>query len=130
VPMWAARSVVRWEGDRRDRQLARLRKVAREAAMQCRRCRLPLVGEPTDFAQVAARPGAQLAERGGRSPGWPPSAGPPVVLVGPEGGWTDAERQAVTVHVGFGEQVLRAETAAIAAATVFGALRSGVVRPV
>ncbi|MBM3660908.1 MAG: RsmE family RNA methyltransferase, partial [Actinobacteria bacterium] len=37
VPFLSARSVVRWEGDRAAAAGARLRRVAREAAMQCRR---------------------------------------------------------------------------------------------
>jgi 16S rRNA (uracil1498-N3)-methyltransferase len=129
VPFWATRSVVRWDAERAVRQIERLRRVAREAAVQCRRCHLPVVDEPTTFEGVAREPGAVLAEREGCSPAWSISMPPPVVLVGPEGGWTDAERAAVATHVGFGGHVLRAETAAIAAAAVLGALRSGVVRP-
>ena len=41
VPMAAARSVVRWGPDRAAANVERLRRVAREAAMQCRRTWLP-----------------------------------------------------------------------------------------
>lgn len=128
VPFAAARSVVRWDDDKAERQAERLRRVGREAAMQCRRCLLPHIAVPTTFALVARRPGAVLAERHGSPPAVVASE-PLVVMVGPEGGWTDDERAAVPRHVGFGEQVLRADTAAIAAAAVLGALRSGLVRP-
>jgi 16S rRNA (uracil1498-N3)-methyltransferase len=46
------------------------------------------------------------------------------LLIGPEGGWSDAEREAAR-HAGFsavglGEGILRAETAAMAAMAVVG----------
>jgi RsmE family RNA methyltransferase len=50
-----------------------------------------------------------------------------VILVGPEGGWSDEERAAGLPSVGLGAQVLRAETAALAAGALLGALRSGLV---
>lgn len=124
VPFLAARSVARWEGDRAERHVARLRRVAREAAMQCHRSRLPEVAEVTEFATVAALPGAVLADRDGA----PPTLETPTVLIGPEGGWTEEERAGARA-VGLGRHVLRAETAAIAAAAVLGALRSGLVVP-
>lgn len=126
VPFEAARSVARWDGDRAARHVERLRKVAREAAMQSRRAFLPEVGELATFEAVAALPGAALADRAGR----PPSLLWPALLVGPEGGWTDEERGAGLPAVGLGPQVLRAETAAMAAGWALVALRSGVVREV
>ena len=123
IPFTAARSVARWEGDKAGRQLERLVKVAREASMQSRRCHLPVVERLHRFAEVAALDGASLAERGGR----PPTVRTSTVLVGPEGGWDDAERAAVADHVGFGPQVLRAETAALAVGAILAALRSGAV---
>lgn len=126
VPFLAARSVVRWEGDRAARQVERLRRVAREAAMQCHRAWLPEVADLATFADVAALAGAAMADRGGG----PPSLHRPVVLVGPEGGWSDDERAARLPAVGLGPHVLRAETAAVAAAGVLGALRAGLVTTV
>jgi 16S rRNA (uracil1498-N3)-methyltransferase len=52
----------------------------------------------------------------------------PVVAVGPEGGWSPAERQALATHAGLGPHVLRAETAAITAGALLGAMRSGLLR--
>lgn len=123
VPFAAARSVARWEGERAEKHVARLRKVAREAAMQSRRAWLPQVDEVVPFAVAAALPGACLADAGGA----PPSLDRPVVLVGPEGGWSAEELAAGLPAVALGGQVLRAETAAIAAATLLGALRAGLV---
>jgi 16S rRNA (uracil1498-N3)-methyltransferase len=123
VPFTASRSVVRWEAARAAKHTERLRAVSRAAAMQCLRTRLPEIGELATFAQVSALDGAVLADRSGR----PPSIERPVVLVGPEGGWSDEERAAPLPTACFGAQVLRAETAAFAAAALMAALRDGLV---
>jgi 16S rRNA (uracil1498-N3)-methyltransferase len=123
VPFTAERSVVRWPADRQGRHAERLARVAREAAMQCRRAHLPVVEELASFEEVAGRPGAAGAERGGD----PPDLSHPVVLVGPEGGWSPHERDRLVATVGLGPQVLRAETAAIVAGALLAALRAGVV---
>jgi hypothetical protein len=86
---------------------------------------LPVVEAAQPFAALAGRPGATIAEPGGA----PPSLERPLVLVGPEGGWSDAERDRALPEVGFGRQILRVETAAVAAGTILGALRAGVVLP-
>lgn len=121
----AERSVVRWEGERALRHLERLRRVAREAAMQSRRAWLPKVTGVETFWAVASRPGAVLAEREGA----PPSLSSPVVLVGPEGGWSEAERAVGLPLVALADGVLRGETAAVAAGVLLAGLRAGVVRP-
>jgi 16S rRNA (uracil1498-N3)-methyltransferase len=123
IPFAASRSVARWEGDRASRHVERLRKVAREAAMQSRRVHLPAVDEVADFAAVAALPGAAMADAAGESL----TLATPTVLIGPEGGWDDSERRAGLPLVRLGPQVLRAETAAMAVGTLLTALRSGVV---
>ncbi len=125
VPLLAARSVVRWTGDRASAPVERLRRVAREAAMQSRRAWLPVVEELSAFVALAARPGAALAVAGGA----PPSLDRPVVLVGPEGGWDDEELGAGLPTVGLGPNVLRTETAAVAAGALLVALRSGLLSP-
>jgi hypothetical protein len=76
VPLRVARSVVRWEGDRGRRAVARLSRVAREAAAQCRRPWLPEVAEVTTLdglallAAPAAGPTGRLARLAG-----PPGGG-------------------------------------------------------
>jgi 16S rRNA (uracil1498-N3)-methyltransferase len=116
------RSVVLWEGDRAEHHLARLRRIAREAAMQSRRVWLP---EVLGVATPADHPGAALAEPGGRAP----TAADTTLLCGPEGGWSDAERADDRDHVALGGAVLRAETAAVTAGALLAALRQGLVRP-
>ncbi len=125
VPFTAARSVTRWDGVRADRHLERLRRVAREAAMQCRRAHIPTVADLTGFDEARALPGAALAARDGR----PPTLDHPTLMVGPEGGWSPAERGCGLPTVTLGPHVLRAETAAVVAGALLAGLRSGVVAP-
>ncbi len=121
VPFTAEHSVVRWDADRATRHIERLRRVAREAAMQSRQVRIPEVGEVAEFADLAAGPGAVRADITGN----PPSLDHPTVLIGPEGGWSDAERRQLPA-IRISSSVLRSETAAITAAALLTALRDGV----
>jgi 16S rRNA (uracil1498-N3)-methyltransferase len=127
------RCVARWRPGQEDRQLDRLREIARQAAMQSRRSWLPLVDGPVPFpALVPAERGQTsgdiaLAVQGGV----PLALSTPTVLVGPEGGWSDEELAAVPEarRIGLGPNVLRAETAAVAAGLILAALRAGLVLP-
>lgn len=125
VPFAAARSVARWEGERADRHVVRLRKVARQAAVQARRAWLPEVTALTALGTVLGEAGAALADPDGAAP----SLDHPTIAVGPEGGFTGEERAQADRIVALGPYVLRAETAAMAAGTVLAALRAGLVRP-
>jgi 16S rRNA (uracil1498-N3)-methyltransferase len=119
VPMLTSRSVVRRRGPT---GVDRLRRIAREAAAQSRRARIPTIDDVTSFATVAAGAGVLVADRDGHPPESVPE--PPngewIVLVGPEGGFDDSERLALAElpRLAVGPHVLRAETAAIAAAAV------------
>jgi 16S rRNA (uracil1498-N3)-methyltransferase len=155
VVMVTDRCVSRWDTAGSERQMERLREVARLAAMQSRRCWLPSVEGPVEFsklsgtgaeAEAGAEAGAEAEDgagagvaahaRGARAgialavPGSPPlTLATPTVLIGPEGGWTDRELDAVTDHVALGPHVLRAETAALAAGVLLAALRAHLVVP-
>ena len=133
VPVITARSVARPEPDRR----ARWEKIAREAARQCGRADVPAVDPPTALAAVLAAP-ALPARRLMLSPGpggqslraTLPERAPTAILIGPEGGLSDAETEAARaagfVSVSLGPLILRVETAAVVAvalaAEAFGAL--------
>lgn len=122
IPFVAERSVVRWDDAKVERMGERLDRIAREAAMQSRRVWLPEVGPVRRFDDLASVSGVVRAERSGP----PLTAAHTFVLIGPEGGWSETEAT-VGPTVGLGPNVLRAETAAIAAATIMTALRSGIV---
>ncbi len=124
VPLQTARSVVRWGGDRAVRQLGRLHDVAAQAGRQSRRLWLPVIAPVTAFSTMVTEPDTLvLAEPGGD----PPTLDRPTVMIGPEGGWSDDELAAAVPTVGLGPEVLRAETAALAAAALLVALRAGLV---
>jgi 16S rRNA (uracil1498-N3)-methyltransferase len=116
VPMTTDRSVVRWAPDH---DLGRLRRVVREAAMQARRPWLPELLAPVEFSAAVAADGVCLADFGGAAA----NLDRPVVLVGPEGGWSDTERAAARATMSLGPTVLRAETAAVTAAVLLCSLR-------
>lgn len=122
LPVITRRSVVTWKGERALRTGERLRRVAREAAAQCRRATLPTVGDPAPLASLSDRSGVVVADRDGGpaealaapgGSGW-------LVVVGPEGGldpddlapFGSVERMAAGPHI------LRAETAPIAVASL------------
>lgn len=120
VPFRAERSVVRWDEQKAARQHERLQAIARSACEQAHRCWLPVVEPVTDVDDLARR-GVVRADRGPVTL----TAAVTAVAVGPEGGWTDAERARLPATTGLGPHVLRAETAAITAGALLGAIRSG-----
>ena len=124
VPFVAQRTVVRWDESKAARNAERLRVVAREAAAQAHRPRLPVVLEVTTFAAVVTEPGLALAEPGGAAI----TAATTAVAIGPEGGWSPEELAAAEATVDLGPTVLRAETAALAAGALLTALRDERVR--
>jgi 16S rRNA (uracil1498-N3)-methyltransferase len=128
VVLRSARAVVRWEGERQGRALTRLGRVAREAAAQSRRAWLPALEGVWELSQLAAAlypAPVGLADRSGGAP----QAELRCLAVGPEGGWQETERAGELPLVALGKGVLRAETAALAAATVLCGLREGLLGP-
>lgn len=113
------RSVVRWSNI--DKQLDKLRVVAREAAMQSRRTHLPTVTGLVPLADALARPGAVVADPLGAELAGGPL--PALVVVGPEGGFDPEELPAAVARVTLGGTILRAETATLVAATLLVAQR-------
>lgn len=123
VPLASARSVARWEPDRADAALVRLRRVAREAAMQSRRARVPEVAAPVAPADLAPTGTVVVGDPDGSAVEALPKPGAAgwLAVVGAEGGLDPDERavllarpDAVTLAVG--PHVLRTETAALAVA--------------
>ena len=124
VVLHADRNVVRWDDARAERQMVRLAKVAREAAMQSRRVTVPILDGPFAPSAMSGNDVA-FAEPDGAPLG--PST--PTVLIGPEGGWSPAELERSASRCGLASTVLRVETAAIVAAAQLVALRDGLFTP-
>lgn len=122
VPLLTARTVV----EPRPAKLDRLRRLAVESAKQCGRAWILEIGRERTWSEAwAPGPGVRvvLADAGGGAY-QPGGAAPQVVrlLIGPEGGWTEKERQqaqeAGAVVARFGPHAMRIETAAVAAAAI------------
>lgn len=106
-------------------KLERLQSIAIEAAEQCGRTILPGIDEPITLKQLLAeRDTGRRLYFADESGGQPATAafepGPAIILTGPEGGFTDGEREAIraapnAVAISLGPRILRAETAALAA---------------
>ena len=113
-------------------KLERMEAIAIEAAEQCGRTVVPEIVEPFNLKQLLAGrdTGRRLyfADEGGGEPAavaFEPC--PALILIGPEGGFTDDERAAVRTApngtpVSLGPRILRAETAALAALAAFMAV--------
>jgi 16S rRNA (uracil1498-N3)-methyltransferase len=132
APVATARSVVKLDADSRDRKAAHWRGIAVAACEQCGRARVPDVLEPVTLAARLAKP-ARAGLRLLLSPGADASLAAAArgatsveLLVGPEGGLEDSERQSA-LAAGYracrlGPRILRSETAAIAALAVLQAI--------
>ena len=109
----------------------RLRSHMVEAAEQCGRTVLPDMAEPIKLAALLrAWPTDRIlyfADESGGEPFANAAAarqGPAAILIGPEGGFDDEERTAIralpqSVPISLGPRILRAETAAIAALSIW-----------
>lgn len=129
VPWAARRCVVRWQGERGERSLGKWRATAREASKQSRRAWIPEVAKLASMDEVADRVSvaacAVVLEADAEtalSRLTVPERGEIMLVVGPEGGITQAERAALAeagaVEARLGETVLRTSTAGAAAAAV------------
>jgi 16S rRNA (uracil1498-N3)-methyltransferase len=130
-PVDAERSVLRLSGERATKRVLHWRQVAVSAAEQCGRRYLCEVSEIARLTSWLAQPFAGerwvLVPQGGeRLSRLPPPTGPIALMVGPEGGWSEAElaaaRQAGCRAVAIGPRVLRTETAGVAAVAAMMAL--------
>ena len=124
-PLLTSRGVVRLAGERAERRVAHWRAIAVHACEQCGRNRIPeippieqlstwLEAGPSPHAGVVLDPGADTSLDALNLAG-----APITLLIGPEGGLTDAELE-LSVRAGYraariGPRTLRTETAAIAA---------------
>lgn len=122
--MWlldAQRSNFKADAKRRANKLAHLERIARSAAEQCETRWLPTVDEVGSLTGLLERerPGRTLLlDLGGKALNTA-NPEPLTLVIGPEGGWSDAERSLVQTMedveiVGLGSLTLRAETAPLA----------------
>lgn len=121
TPLVAERSVV----DPGGAKLERLRRIASESLKQCRRDWVMLVHEPLSLEAAIERcsvAGWRVLVADAAGDRAEPCSGDTALLVGPEGGWSDAERSLFAARglstVRFGAHVMRIETAAVVGAAM------------
>ena len=111
--------------------LARAKIIVTEAAEQCARTALPVVDAPVSLDRLLAQwPQSRtlfFADEQGGEPAaelFAKRKDAAALLIGPEGGFDDAERAAVRAHpraraISLGPRILRGETAALAATALW-----------
>lgn len=133
TPVLCERTVVRLDKKRASKRLRHWHGIAVSACEQCGRNVLPVIDAPLPLAEwIGANPADDHC-RAILKPGAPatfdallPANGKMVVLVGPEGGFSDTEYGIADAAgfqaVGLGPRLLRTETAAIAVLAVLQGL--------
>ncbi|MFL0357054.1 16S rRNA (uracil(1498)-N(3))-methyltransferase [Erythrobacter sp. GH1-10] len=111
--------------------MERARTITTEAAEQCARTALPELAEPVKLDALLRDWPSERAlffadELGGEpaAAAFAAHTGPAALIIGPEGGFDDAERDTIRAHpqsraITLGPRILRGETAAIAALSVW-----------
>jgi len=139
IPYTSERSIVQYAADKAARRCERWRKIAKEAAEQAHRNRIPAVDEPVSWERILQLAGAAdlalicyekenalelrrlLAERLGRERRETERQPTVLLIVGPEGGFTPqeiAQAEAAGIKpVSLGRRILRTETAAMVGLT-------------
>jgi len=124
VPVITERSVVKLDAHQADRKLLHWRAIVIAACEQCGRNRLPELAGPLGLREFLSGEGAGgtrllLSPHAARGLGELTRAAAVTVLIGPEGGLSEAEQEAAAqagfAPVRLGPRILRTETAALTA---------------
>jgi 16S rRNA (uracil1498-N3)-methyltransferase len=127
VPVLAERTVVRLNDAQAANRLRHWRAIAVAACEQCGRNRLPEIIQPMNLQEflVSDYPAGLrlvLSPEGGQKARDLPASPAVTLLIGPEGGLSDAERAAALAAqfkgLNLGPRILRTETAALAALAI------------
>ena len=130
LPLYTARSEIRISGEKIAGRLTRWDRIAKEASKQCMRSDVPRVSFPLEFRaflsfrEYSVQSKILFHEKAVDQ--WPvgrTETDDTIICIGPEGGWTEEEIEFAAKSgcgvFGLGPRVLRAETAAIAAISIF-----------
>ena len=125
VPFESSRCIKRPKAEKQDKQLARLKKIAEEAAKQCGRAKIPDVSAPLSYSEMLR----EMKKSSLSLLCYEDECGTNIktalreakekdsiaVIVGSEGGFSEAEAEAAresgAVAVSLGKRILRCETA-------------------
>ncbi|OGT47618.1 MAG: 16S rRNA (uracil(1498)-N(3))-methyltransferase [Gammaproteobacteria bacterium RIFCSPHIGHO2_12_FULL_41_20] len=128
TPLLTERCTVQLDATRREKRLAHWRSIIVSACEQCGRNQLPNIAEPEQLTAWLAS--VQTTMRFVLSPHvaetlpshFPEAAKEALLLIGPEGGFSDAEMQRVYqyrfIPLNLGPRILRTETTSVAAIAV------------
>ena len=131
IPLYTDRSEIRISGEKISGRLTRWERIAKEASKQCRRADVPHIRAPLEFRGLLASEEYSVKNKilfyeksdSQWKPGLMETDDDTIICIGPEGGWTEEEIESAEKSGGgifsLGPRVLRAETAAIAAISVF-----------
>ena len=131
IPLYTTRSEIRISGEKISGRMTRWERIAKEASKQCRRADVPHVRAPLEFRgfltseEYSVKNKILFYEKSDNQwqPGRMKTGGDTIICIGPEGGWTEEEIESAEKSgcgiLSLGPRVLRAETAAIAAISVF-----------
>ena len=137
IPFTSERSIPKPGATRMPARVERWKKIIKESAKQCRRARLPEINrtlaleEVLDYGQawdlmVVFYENEPASLNSIMSQAAPPPPRKILMIMGPEGGFSDQEltkvRTAGCLVAGLGPRILRAETATIAAITLVQSL--------
>ncbi|MFC7393299.1 16S rRNA (uracil(1498)-N(3))-methyltransferase [Scopulibacillus cellulosilyticus] len=129
IPFKAERSISKWADNKIEKKLARLKKIAKEAAEQSHRLNIPDISEPVSIAQlikisenyhqkiVAYEETAKAGEQHALPELFKKMRAQEklLVVIGPEGGLSEQEINELTkagfICCGLGRRILRTETA-------------------
>ncbi|HET7580868.1 MAG TPA: 16S rRNA (uracil(1498)-N(3))-methyltransferase [Bacillales bacterium] len=131
LPFEAERSIVKWDRKKRQKKTERLGKIAKEAAEQSHRNRIPGLNEPVTFKELLSRSSSynikliayEEEAKAGESGNFVQAlrkitpGDSMLVVIGPEGGLSEKEISALEdtgfIACGLGPRILRTETAAL-----------------
>ena len=127
TPLWSERCEVKLKGERLEKKLEHWRRIAISACEQCGRNRVPQIHPPQHFAQWCENAQETLKftlhPHKQKALSDYPKPDSIALLVGPEGGFSEMEVEqtlaAEFAGLTLGPRVLRTETAALAALSVF-----------
>lgn len=135
VPVASRRAVVRLSGKKEEKKLARWQEIAKSAAKQSKRGRIPEIGGVMTFPQAVEEGkkldmllipyeeavGMETARKAVAAAAEKKSLG---IYIGPEGGFEKAEvdlaEEAGAVPISLGRRILRTETAGMALLAILG----------
>jgi len=125
VPVTAERTEVKLDAERTEKRMAHWRSVIASACEQSGRARLPTLAAPAGLADAARTVDADATKLTLDPVGEVSlatvqvAAGAVVVAIGPEGGWSPRDRDALSaagfIGLRLGPRILRTETAGLAA---------------